>query len=460
MPLRIQIAVAFSALLAMVLLFSFVLVHHSARQGLLLNLDRDLIGLARTELSSAIDDPNRGPHLHGKDADHQGILFLPDGMVLTSTPSLQPAEVRELIAFAQQLGPSQGETFHSLDGYRILLMPAHLDTLPQAQFLLRVPLQPIERSLSSLRWSLGSAGLAATLVGSLLTVPLSLRLTRPLERVVQVSAEVARGAVQERLPLTQESREVQQLQSSLNQMLDSLQARENQQKQFVADASHELRNPLHALQGTLEVARRRPRTPDEYQEVLDTALQETRRLIDLADDLLELSRADLRRLELRRKPLQLLELARDSLRFHQALADQAQVQLFGPVGPSGTLQADPDRLRQVLDNLLDNAIRHCPRGGMVEVGVEETPQALVLAVSNSGQSLPAEDYEKMFGRFTRLDHSRQRRSGGMGLGLAICRALVEAHGGHIRGRARAEGGSRFEVVFPKNEQNVNKPQKA
>lgn len=437
----------FSCLLSFLFLIAFAAVYRAARSSLFQNLDRDLLSLARTELSSAIDGPNEGPHFHPGSGGQQGVLFQPDGLILATTPGLTPGDARALtdLGARGQAGPS----FQSNGFYRVVSMDAPLPGLPRARLTLRLPLQPMLRNLAEIRAALLVWGVAATLVGTLVGWFLAVRLTRPLERVASLAARVRLGKQGERLTLSRESTEVHLLQTSLNQMLDELETRAQQQRQFVADASHELRNPLHALQGTLEVARRRSRPAEEYEEAMDIALVETRRLARLVNDLLLLSRTDLERMELQRQEVDLLALLESCRQAHSARAHELGLELTLE-GSSRMQTLDADRIRQVVDNLVDNALRHSPSGGIVQMRLRAENGVTWVEVLDQGESLSGAEYEQIFERFTRLDRSRQRHSGGLGLGLAIARALVEAHGGQLRAEALPPGGSRFYLSLPQS----------
>ena len=444
-PLRLQLTLGFSVLLSLLFLLAFLAVYQDTKSSLLQNLDRDLLSLARTELSSAVDGPNQGPHFHGDSGAQQGVLFQPDGLILATTSRLSSDQAQQMVQLGR-LHPGP-EAFQTAGGYRAVILDAHLAVLPQSRLVLRLPLEPLWRNLGEVRFTLLWWGIACTLFGALVAWALAVRLTRPLERVASLAERVSGGQLGQRLRLSSESSEVHLLQKSLNQMLDELEARAHQQRQFVADASHELRNPLHALQGTLEVARRRPRSAEEYEEAIDVALTETQRLTRLVHDLLVLSRSDLERLEVKREPVELLRLLEDCRQAHQARATELRVDLQLQ-GKARTVALDPTRIRQVVDNLVDNALRHSPAEATVEIRLGEQEGAPLIEVLDRGISLQPEEYEQIFARFTRLDSSRQRHSGGLGLGLAIARSLVKAHGGQLLAEARPGGGSRFYFFLP------------
>lgn len=435
----------FSSLLSLLFVLAFCAVYRDARSSLFQNLDRDLLSLARTELSSAIDGPNQGPHFHAVSGAQQGVLLQPDGMILAATTGLPPAEARALADYGLRVSPQTA--YESVGAYRVITLDAPLPGLPRARLVLRLPLKPVLRNLAEIRSTLLLWGLSSTLVGTLAAWWLAVRLTRPLERVASLAGLVSQGRHGERLEPSCETSEVYWLQTSLNHMLDELELRAQQQRQFVADASHELRNPLHALQGTLEVARRRRRPAEEYEEALDVALLETRRITRLVQDLLLLSRSDLERLELQLQQVDLLALLESCRQAHSGRAEELGLRLRLE-GESTLLTVDPDRIRQVLDNLVDNALRHSPEGGTVTLRLSRQDGCVLVEVLNQGQSLEAHEYERIFERFTRLDPSRHRQSGGLGLGLAIARALAQAHGGQLRAEALPAEGSRFYLWLP------------
>ena len=455
MPLWLRVALSFSALLGILFAVCLGGVYRDTSRGVWTDLDRQMLGLAQTELSSALDGPNQGPHLHAKGAPHRGVIFQPDGLILAATPGLSPSECRQLVDWARPLAPQKAPLFLERNPYRLIVMPASLAPLPDARLVLATPVEPVRRVLAQVARGLWFWGGLGTVSGSLLAAVLARLLTRPLENVAAVARSVCAGQLDQRMQLSRESSEIHTLKSSLNQMLDSLQSslhnqqrRAQQQKQFMADASHELRNPLHGLRGTLEVALRRPREPEEYQEVLGIALKETDRLRALVQDMLLLSRSDLDRLDLERTPVSLESLLEESQRACQAHASQHQVVVKLSLQPC-LLAVDARRLRQVVDNLLDNAIRYSPAGESVELSLRVSEQQVEIAVEDRGPGMAPPEYETVFERFTRLDPSRQRDSGGLGLGLAIARALVLAHGGEMGAGARSGGGSRFWFRLPR-----------
>lgn len=263
---------------------------------------------------------------------------------------------------------------------------------------------------------------------------------RPVEALRAGAAEIAGAGGPDRgsLPVPASQDEIHRLAVTLNDMLGRLEAARVRQRGFVADAAHELRSPLANLRTQLEVAQHLGDRTD-WPEVARDALADTRRLGRLVDDLLLLARADEHRRPGVVEPVELRGLLR-------AAAERAPgVAVAGGAEPVW-VQGEPDELRRVLANLVDNAVRHT-RTGVRLAAVPDGAYQLVT-VTDDGPGIPAADRERVFERFTRLDDARARDAGGAGLGLAIARELVRRHGGTVR-LADADPGVRAEVRLPR-----------
>ncbi|MHB8235533.1 MAG: sensor histidine kinase [Solirubrobacteraceae bacterium] len=286
----------------------------------------------------------------------------------------------------------------------------------------------------------GILALAGALLGAYL---IGNRLTRPLRRMAAVAARVDAGDLHPRIedPGGQGT-EIEVLAEAFNNMLDRLTEAFAAQRAFVADASHELRTPLTVVAGQLEVLARKPDpSAEEVRRVERRVQAEIARIGRLVDDLLVLARSEQReflRVEAIELPAYVSELW-DGVK----LLAPRRFEL-GPV-PSGTLQADPDRLAQALRNLVSNAIEHtASEHGLVRLRVEAGREGLLrFFVEDDGPGISAEQRERVFDRFQRTDAARDRASGGAGLGLAIVRAIAEAHAGRVRAEESAEGGARI-----------------
>jgi two-component system OmpR family sensor kinase len=272
-------------------------------------------------------------------------------------------------------------------------------------------------------------------------------LTRPLEQVAAAAHAIGGTNLHGRIPDVARDVELREVVGVINDMLARLEAAFSAQRRFLADASHELRSPLANLRGTVEVALRHPRSADEYRESLTVALGEAERLSRLVDELLLLSRVDAKQLTLDVCPCDLADVTRGAVTAHAARGMEKGVRLQLDAQPVA-MSADAHRLRQVMDNLLDNALRHAPAGSAVVVRTGREDGTAVLAVHDKGPGLSSEDQAHVFDRLYRADASRGRQSGGLGLGLSIAKAIVEAHGGQVSVRSQPGQGCSFFVRLP------------
>lgn len=244
-----------------------------------------------------------------------------------------------------------------------------------------------------------------------------------------------------------EPREMLALTEAFNEMAAALQRSEELRTNLMADVSHELRTPLTVLEGNLRAALDRVYPLDEAE--IANLYEQTRHLIRLVDDLHELALADARQLPLALQPTDMAELIGETVQLFAPLAEERGVTLDESVGSLPTMTVDAMRMRQVLHNLLSNALRHTPRGGAISVSAVAEGPSLVIAVRDTGDGLEPEQLGAVFDRFYRTDKSRSRDTGGTGLGLAIVSALVAAHGGTVVANSAGHGtGCTFTIRLP------------
>ena len=255
------------------------------------------------------------------------------------------------------------------------------------------------------------------------------QITRPLVDLTHASRQIARGDLSVRVAV-KSSDEVGELTDTFNQMAASLEEQETLRRNLMADIAHELRTPLTGIQGAVEAMQDGVFPADaENLEALHAQVLLLNRLVD---DLRTLANAEAGQLALEKAPVDLAELCRRQVSGLQFQAAERTISLtdYRPARAT-VVDADSQRLNQVLLNLLDNALRHTPNGGAVAVTVHGSAAELFVTVTDSGPGIPAEELPHVFDRFYRGDRSRSRVTGGTGLGIAIARQLVEAHGGRI-----------------------------
>ena len=296
---------------------------------------------------------------------------------------------------------------------------------------LATPLPPANLPTNIILQLVGAVAIAVLLAG-IAGAFLSRRIALPLEGLARAASAVAEGDLSQRVPTDSDILELHSLGEAFNNMTSNLLQSDQAKKAFVADVTHELRTPLTVIKGTIETLEDGALDDLEGRGPLLASMQrETNRLIRLVNDLLVLTRAEAGALNLNIESIDLVELARARCESLSTLAVPRRVLLHVKAQGQARVRGDADRLSQVLDNLLDNAIRHAPDGSTVTVNVRREGNEILCAVSDRGSGIPAQHLPLIFERFYRVDTSRARHTGGSGLGLAIVHSLVSAQGGRI-----------------------------
>ncbi len=293
------------------------------------------------------------------------------------------------------------------------------------------PLRDVTAVLADLRTRLALSAVVSLVLSALVGLVLARAIARPVRELTRAANHLAQGNFDYPLDASAPD-ELGELARAFRSMSGDLQRTLQARIDLVTNVSHELRTPLTAVKGLVETLRDGAVDDLDVRDKFLASIEgETDRLIRLVNDLLTLSRADAQALALHRERFDLTDLARscaDELAAH-ALALNVSISVEGP---SVHIHADADRIRQVLVNLLDNAIRYSPPGETVTVSVTPLPGSVAVSVQDHGPGIPPEEQARVFERFYRADKSRARKGeGGAGLGLAIAQTLVEAHGGHI-----------------------------
>lgn len=290
-------------------------------------------------------------------------------------------------------------------------------------------------------------GTGATLVGAWW---LAGSAVQPVHEITAQATRIAAGTLNQRIQAHADTDEYRGLVSVLNGMLGRLDLAFRAQRRLTADVSHELRSPLTALQGEIEVTLRADRSTRDYQRVLHSALEEIERLTEMSDDLLLVTRAEARQLPLQRVPTDLNALVQDALDSLRVRLGERELTIESHLAPHGVGAAvDPEMVARVAHQLLDNAVKFTPPGGTIRVATSilTDGSGVRLSVEDSGPGIPPDDLAHVFQPFYRADEARTRGTGS-GLGLAMAAAITRLHGGAIRASNLAGGGARFEVDLP------------
>jgi two-component system, OmpR family, sensor kinase len=424
--------------------------------------DQALLDLAQTEAAATLADPARRVHVHEMPPGTAPPSFPRldkfiqivdlDGGVVARSGNLGIARLPTPPALLARLRGRE-RVFETLRDFgdepvRLLSVPLEIDG---ARYAIQVAgsLDDADAVLRGARWlflAMSAAILAAvTLTGAML----ARAVLRPIDRIVSRARVMGATALAERLPRPGSRDEMARLVDTLNEMLARIEQVFEAQRRFTADASHELRSPLSRLRTELEMTLRRSRDPVEYQEALQSCLSEVERLSRLTDGLLTLARLEAG--EARQAPMQSVPLTLILGEVMRRLAPEArrrEVALVVDAGDELAVKVTPAAADLVVANVLDNAVKFSPPGGQVRIRVATEEGAAVVAVSDSGPGVPEEEVPRLFERFFRGSAARGPDTPGVGLGLAICRLLVEAQGGGISIASAPGGGATVRVRLP------------
>lgn len=425
-------------------------------------VDRALLELARTEAAAADQDRSVPPRVHEVPAGTSATSFVRldkfvqiadlEGRVVSRSATLGESSLPLPPALLARLrdGETVIETREDVGGEPVRILSVPLDvrgsryaiqvaaSLDDAYAVLR------EARLLFLGMSLAILA-AVVLTGALL----ARRVLRPIDRIVTRARLIGEARLGERLPHPGIRDEIGRLVETLNEMLTRLERSFEAQRRFTSDASHELRSPLSRLRAELEVTLRRPREGTEYEEALRSSLDEVERLSRLTEDLLMLARLDSGVVsEMPTQPVPLLPILEEALERVGPTARSRDVTVHLEPGPALSVRVAAGAASLVVSNVLDNAVKFSPPGGRVTVGVAADREAAVVAVTDSGPGIAEDELSRIFERFYRGHASRSAGAPGVGLGLAICRSVLEGWGGAITVTSRAGMGATVSVRLP------------
>ncbi|MDQ6933723.1 MAG: ATP-binding protein [Actinomycetota bacterium] len=449
MSLRVRLSLVVAVAVAALVALGGSLFLNQLRAGLDAALDSGLRARADAMLQrqeadggANFQDPGAGGLLPPKEALAQVVDGR--GAVVDSSegaaggPLLTPQQLSRA-----RRGPLSVTSEGTGGGVRLLAVPVPRTGHPPRVLVVGTGRNLPSEALNRVRWALlvgGPLGVGLSGIGAWFLAGAALR---PVERMRSEAEVLTARDPEARLAVPGTHDEVARLGRTLNALLDRLHRALAQQRDFVADAGHELRTPLALLRTELELARRPDRTKQELIDAVGHAARDTERLIRLAEDLLLLARADDVAAPLHLEPVRLDAVVKDALNAVEPRAAGENVQLLDLSSPV-IVEADRDRLRQIVDNLLDNALRFAPPRSVITVEVSTAsgrPERVVLQISDRGPGFPPEFLPHAFERFRRGDAARNARDGGSGLGLSIVAALARAHGGTVTAANQPTGGA-------------------
>jgi heavy metal sensor kinase len=336
------------------------------------------------------------------------------------------------------------------DGRKMLLVRYEVLTPAGARYWVETgaPMDDVQAHLRQwlqfLLVGLPLVALVAVAGGSLLVK----RALSPVDKIAASAERISSQNLSERLPVAQTGDELERLSIALNHMVERLDHAFQYSRRFVADASHELRTPLTVLRGEIESFVEEPQLPAEWRERLGSALEEVVRLANIVEGLFAISRLDAGEAQAEWVRFDLAQLAASTADQMFLLAEDKKIDLACTAPKGVWVEGDRARLKQVVVNLLDNAIKYTPEGGEVVLAVNTIDSKAVLEVADNGVGIPADALPRIFDRFFRVDKARSRELGGAGLGLSIVKSICTAHHGHVEASSTPGQGSRFRVELP------------
>jgi two-component system OmpR family sensor kinase len=460
--LRFQLASRYAAAVALGIALVAAFGYLVLRDTLDRQINASLISVASIQAASVTDDPTGEMHFHEWDvtaaeAQSLGDLNRYSQIWSESGESLLRSQylTQDLPLDEQALGEAAAGEFTwseaRLDDARIRSIYYPLGRLGASheRHILQVaaPLSTRDRTMRT-------AGLF--LVGIVLLVSIGSYVgswwlggntVRPVHEIIGQAEGIDGTIPGQRISAYAETREFASLVHVLNTMLGRIDVAFEAQRRFTADASHELRSPLTALRGELELALRRERTDQEYKRAIASALEEATRLSDVAADLLTLARSDSGVMTLRLEDVDVGERVAAALEKLGCRFKEKGVAVTSSIPPEAVDLYDLTLLDQLIWNLLDNAVKYCSAGDMVHVSVATSSSDLILEIADTGPGIPEKALDHIFERFSRVDEAHSTE--GTGLGLSIVCAIAQAHGGDVTASNRESGGAVFRVTLPR-----------
>jgi len=461
MPLRVRLTLWYGTALALVLIIFSVALYAMTARNLRDTVDESLEDTAMTAVRSLeergflplINEEellSQFPELTRIDKFFQ--IFSPSGTITIRSPNIKQHEV-PLSRTALDAAFAGHSIFESAKypkepPLRLISVPimyqGNLLYIVQVGTSMESVGETLHRFLILLVVAIPIA-LAVSLAGGWF---LAGRALRPVDKITLAAQRIAAGDLSQRLSMPAAHDEIGRLAATFNNMIGRLDTSFRQIRQFTSDASHELRTPLTVMKGETDLVLRRPRPLEDYQSVLESNLEEIDRMTRIVDELLFLSRADMGEVKVESLPVAMESLVEDIHRQAKLLAQDRNIEvLLGTVMPV-VVQGDDLRLRELLLNLVENAMKYSHPGGKVEIALLNDGREARLSVTDHGIGIAPADHKKIFQRFFRTDVARGHTKKGTGLGLAICAWIAELHKGRVEVKSDLGQGSAFTVVLP------------
>ncbi len=453
MSIRTRLTLWYTAVLAIFIVVLGIIVYAVLAFNLVAGLDRTLRDTANQVISTArvrpffdvqvvtipeLDVFGSNVYIEVLDADKE--LVSKSGNLQRFT---RPLDETGLLAVEEAHQPVTRNVYTGRAHLRVLTVPLMVSDQLIGYLQVGTPRGQVDQALQQLLVVLVVSGLGAILAAAIVGRLLAAHALRPIDTITQTAWAISRADdLDKRIPQMGPQDEVGRLARTFNLMLDRLEELFRAQQRFIADISHELRTPLTAIRGNVDLMRR-IKCLDELS--LDAIQAESDRMIRMVGDLLLLAQADAGQ-PIRREKVELDTLMLEVYRQMRPIAEGIELSIGEE--DQAVILGDADRLKQLLINLVDNAIKYTPKGGKVTLGLRRDQNWAVLTVADTGIGIPAHDLPHIFDRFYRVDKARSRAAGGTGLGLSIVKWIVQAHSGRIDVQSEIDKGTTFIVSLP------------
>ena len=466
LSLRIKLTLYYLAILSAILFFFGIAIYAYVYRSLLVTIDESLTyQMQKIERNIRLGPGGVEPGMETDNSERllelrpHAMQIIDDSWEIRDELYASPndhLEVNKDELSRLAVGEPKYETVKTPAGESLRVVTLRAKTPEGGTYFIRLghSLETFQKAIRRTLILLGVAIPLALLMGSYGGLLLANQALRPVDRMTRAAEQIAAGDLSQRVPEPARMDELGRLAATFNDMISRLQAAFERQKQFTSDASHELRTPLAVMRGDIEITLRRERSADEYKRALTSNLEEIMRLSRLVEDLLTLARGDTGRIELRCEPVDLNDLCRRMTEYITPLADQRdQTLIYEPPPGAETapvrVSADVLRVKQLLLNLLDNAIKYTPLRGRVALRLRTEGKVAIITVADTGRGIPTEDLPHIFERFFRRSaKTADRTAAGFGLGLSIVKWIVDSHGGRIEAKSEVGKGTEFIVRLP------------
>ena len=457
---RGRLAMLYITLELSILLFAAVVLYNVLSNRIYHEVDEQLMSQA----STLVDELESSPYYFwsghlGTYADHfQGPIQLvgANGLILFSANhsliNKGGNDVSRALAHTfRDGGPAFASTNSLLNkaNIRVIAFPIHKAGRITAALLLGHSTADIRAVFNILYVVGGILGLISIIISAVAGYYMAKRALEPIQEITSTARGVAAGDLSRRLKSKSQDKELQILVRVLNKMFTDLETSFKAQKRFTADASHELRLPLTILKGEIEVALRRPRSEEEYQQILQQQLGTIDRIQRIVNDLLTLARAEAGQLELVQTSVDLSLLLQEVGQHHLILFDSQQIVLDMQIEDDLIMMGEANQIERTVMNLLSNAFKHAPEQSSILLSAHSEGSSAIICIRDEGPGIAEEQQSRLFDRFYRADDARCRKDGdGAGLGLAICKRIVDAHNGDIWVDSKIGAGASFFIRLP------------